>query len=108
MRLLLRREILIQNLIPLGHLVGRLGQHSLSVTLEGNGADQVAIDDGVNHLLVGSTFYRPEDRMLAVQPGGGHMGDEKLAAVGAGPALAMERIPGRSCLREASNSSAKL
>ena len=49
-----------------------------------------------------------EDAVLVVEPRRGGDGDEELAAVGAGPALAMERKPALVCFSVGWNSSANL
>src|SRR5512137_880699 len=51
----------------------------------------VALPDRVDHVHPLDDF--PEHRVLAVQVRLGRVGDEELAPVGAGPALAMEMKP---------------
>ena len=49
--------------------------------------DVVARTDGIDHGLVFFTQHFAEDRVFAIQPRRGDMGDEKLAAVGSRPRI---------------------
>src|SRR5277367_1423335 len=56
--------------------------------------DDIALFDGIHHVLVGLTFYLSEDGMLAVEPIGYDMRDEELRAVGIRPGVGHRECAG--------------
>src|SRR5690606_36494497 len=77
----------VQALVPLGDPLGLGRQQGPGIALDGDPLDLVARLYGVHHRLVGLTLDLAEDGVAAVQPGGGDMGDEELAAIGAGAGI---------------------
>ena len=63
-----------------GLLVGLIGLGGGADAEDLHRLDDIAAGNLIDHILTGDDMA--EDGMLAVQPGGRHMGDEELAAVG--------------------------
>src|SRR5215213_2479932 len=74
-------------------LLGLLDHHPLEAQLLDRPVARVAVDggDGVDH--VHALDDLAEDGVLAVQPGGGDLGDEELGAVGVGPGVGHGQVP---------------
>src|SRR5215211_2719869 len=75
-------------------LPGLLDGDALQAQLLDGAVGRVAVDggDGVDH--VHALDDLAEDRVLAVQPGRGGLGDEELGAVGVGPGVGHGQVPG--------------
>src|SRR3546814_8872939 len=69
-----------QDAVPLGDAVRLGGQYGVGIALDRDLADVVALLDLVDRLQ--ALDHLAEHGVLAVQPGGGDVGDEELAAVG--------------------------
>jgi len=63
---------------------------------------------GNRHQHIQSFDHLTKHGMLVIQPGGGHMGDKKLAAIGIWTGIRHGKNPGLLCFSEESNSSLNL
>src|SRR5690606_16528823 len=79
----LRRRV--EGLVPLGNTVGLGRQHGVDVAFDLYRRDLVALLDAVDDVL--AFDHLAEHGVFAVQPRARHVGDEELAAIGAGAGI---------------------
>jgi octaprenyl-diphosphate synthase len=90
-RLRLRRRLLTEHLVP-GADPFSLTRENRLFALELDRFDGIADGDGIDHRLVIGVDDRPEHRVAPVQPGSCNVGDEELAAVGAGAGIRHRKL----------------
>ena len=75
----------IENFVPRGDVRGLGCEDRLGVIEDFNAHDLVTLADGIDHVLSLAGFT--EDGVLAIKVRGGAVGDEELAAIGAGTGI---------------------
>ncbi len=76
---------LLERFVPGGDIVGLGGEEGIGWIQNFNALNRVALADPVHDVLSGGDFAK--DGVFVIQPGSGHMGDEKLTAIGGGAAI---------------------